>query len=178
MIGFLANPKNPNNEGQSREALETARTTGQQMIVVGASTEGEIETAFEPSTNSGPPRLLSPPIRISLPNATEPLPSRRDMQFPRFTRTQGTPRLGGLITYGNRGPEAYHQLGLYTGKILKGAKPFDLPVVQATEFELVINLKTANRAASPPRPRRRGDRVRGTPALAGIPTGGGVASRD
>ena len=114
---------------------------------------------------SGPTRCSSAPTpffnsrRVQLVNSgVAPRASRRHIRRANYAEA------GGLMSYGARHPDAYRQVGVYTGRILKGAKPADLPVVQSTKFELVIKLKTAralglDSAADAARPRRRGDRM-------------------
>ena len=103
----------------------------------------------------------------------DPLPNSRLVQLATLAVYHRVPAIyfdrafaeaGGMLSYGANVTDQHRQLGIYTGRILKGEKPADLPVLRATKFELVINLKTAktlglDRAADAARPRRRGDRV-------------------
>jgi putative ABC transport system substrate-binding protein len=143
LIGLLVNPTDPRAESQTREMQEAARVLGLQIHVVNASTEGEINTAF----------ATLPQLRIdALLVGTSNLFSRRREQLVALAARQGVPAIyqyreyaaaGGLISYGTSITDAYRQAGIYTGRVLKGEKPADLPVLRPTMFELVINLKTA-----------------------------------
>jgi putative ABC transport system substrate-binding protein len=142
-IGLLVNPTDPRAETQTGEMQEAAHALGLQIHVLNASTEGEINTAFA---------ILSQLRLGALLVGTSNLFSRRREQFVTLAARQGVPAIyqyreyvaaGGLISYGTSITDAYRQAGIYTGRILKGEKPDDLPVLRPTKFELVINLKTA-----------------------------------
>ena len=124
--------------------METAaRAMGLQIQVFNASTSREIDAAFATFVRERPDALFV---------GTEPFfPSRR-MQLAHLAARHAVPatyasrdyaEAGGLMSYGTNISDAYRQVGVYTGRILKGAKPADLPVVQSTKFELVINAQTA-----------------------------------
>ena len=139
----LINPKNPNAESVEKDARESARSLGLQFHVLNASTEQDIDAAFAGLVQQRIGVLLVSPDPVFLGRRAQlvALAARHAVPTIYFAREFVT--AGGLMSYGTSIGAAYHQAGLYTGKILKGAKPADLPVEQSTKFEFVINLKTA-----------------------------------
>ena len=142
-IAVLLNPTTPNVETQSREVQEAARTLGVGLHIVHASSEGDFDAAFTRMVQRKADGLVIVP---------DPLFTLRSEQLAALTLRHAVPAIfqfrkfveaGGLISYGGSAAEVGHQGGLYTGRILKGEKPADLPVQQITKIELIINLKTA-----------------------------------
>jgi putative ABC transport system substrate-binding protein len=138
-IAFLVNPTNPNSEANVRGAQEAARTLGQQIHILNASTETEIDTAFQVRSDA----LVVAPDGFFINRSDQLVALAVRHAVPTMYPFRGFTAAGGLMSYGVSLPDQYRQLGAYTGKILQGAKPADLPVLQPTKFELVINLKTA-----------------------------------
>jgi putative ABC transport system substrate-binding protein len=143
-IGLLVNPSNPTSAASAlREAQEAARALGLHVLVRNASTSREIDAAFAEPARDRPDALLVGTDgffvnrRVQLANLMA-----RD-RIPAAYSQRDFPAVGGLMSYGTDILDSYYQAGIYTGRILKGAKPADLPVVQSTKFELVINLQTA-----------------------------------
>jgi putative ABC transport system substrate-binding protein len=143
VIGLLINPTNPSlAEPQSRDLQEAARTLGLQLHVVEASTERDFDTVFA---------ALRQLRASALVVGSDGFFTSRREQLVALTLRHAMPTIfdrdfaeaGGLMGYGGSFAHAYHQAGVYTGRILKGDKPADLPVEQATTIELVINMKTA-----------------------------------
>src|SRR5262245_10143347 len=143
-IAVMVNPANtPNTEATLREIPEAARALGLQIQILNASTSREIEAAFATLVRDRADALFVAPDAFFV--------SRR-VQFVTLTARHGIPaaynqreevEAGGLMSYGTDALDMFRQVGVYTGQILKGAKPADLPVVQSSKFELVINLQTA-----------------------------------
>jgi ABC-type uncharacterized transport system substrate-binding protein len=143
-IAVLVNPANASTtEATLRQVPETARTLGLQIAVLEARTSREIEDVFASLARDRADALFIAPDAFFI--------SRR-VQFATLAARHGIPadyptrddaEAGGLMSYGVDVLQAWRQVGLYTGQILKGAKPADLPVVQSTKFEFVINLQTA-----------------------------------
>ena len=143
-VGVLVNPANATStESTMRDVPAAARTMGLQIKVLNASTSLEIEAVFAGFGRERPdalfvgtdPYFYSRRVQLAVLAAHHAIPatfSQRDYA-----------EAGGLMSYGTSLTDAYHQVGVYAGRILKGAKPPDLPVVQASKFELVINLPTA-----------------------------------
>jgi putative tryptophan/tyrosine transport system substrate-binding protein len=143
-VAFLVNPNNPNSDDpNTRDAQSVARSLGLQVQVVPARTERDLDEVF---------RTLVRQRVDALVVVADPFIEARRQQLVALAATHAIPAIfqwredvvaGGLISYGASIANMYRLAGVYTGKILKGAKPADLPVIQPTNFELVINLKTA-----------------------------------
>jgi putative ABC transport system substrate-binding protein len=142
-IGVLVNPKYPDLDRQLRELQEAAGVLKRPIHIVRASTEPEIDTAFATVAQQGAGALLvaSDPFFSSRREQLVALAAR--YKLPTIYNQREYVETGGLVSYGSDFADAYRQAGIYVGKILQGTKPADLPVVQPTKFELVINLKTA-----------------------------------
>jgi putative tryptophan/tyrosine transport system substrate-binding protein len=142
-IGVLVNPMNPAADYQLRKLQEAAGVIKRQIDIVRASTAHEIETAFEIAAQEGADGLLvvQDPFYNSRRDQIVALAARhkRPVVYP----LREFADIGGLVSYGHDLVDGYRQMGVYAGRILKGEKPADLPVVQPTKFEFVINLKTA-----------------------------------
>ena len=143
VIALLMNPNNEGTERQTRDAQEATRGKGRQLHILRATSENEIDAAFA--------SLVTSPADAILVGADALFVNRRE-QLVALASRHAVPAIyqwrefvdsGGLISYGPSGNSVARQVGIYAGKILKGAKPADLPVQQPTTFELVINLKTA-----------------------------------
>jgi putative ABC transport system substrate-binding protein len=142
-VVLLVNPDNPNVKTQAAETVEAARIVGLQVEIVKATTEEEIATAFALLGSRGAQALLvgADPVFSSLRNHIAALAA--GYQVPAIYEFRSFVEAGGLASYGPDLVEADRQLGAYTGKVLAGANPGDLPIMQPTKFELVINMKTA-----------------------------------
>ncbi len=143
VIALLVNPDNPNTERIIGDAQEAARTKGLQLAILKAGTESEIDAAFATlvQLRAGALVIGGDPFFISQRKQLVALASRHAV--PAINTWRDFAASGGLISYGPSFAAAFRQAGIYAGRILKGAKPADLPVQQPTKFELVINLKTA-----------------------------------
>ena len=143
VVGFLVNPKSIESESQLKDVLAAAHIIGQQLVVVNAANESEIDEAFATLVSRQARGLLV---------ASDVFFSRQRDRIIALAARHAIPGVywdpawvadGGLMSYGIDTKEMYRQAGIYVARILKGDKPADLPVVQPTKFELVINLKTA-----------------------------------
>jgi putative tryptophan/tyrosine transport system substrate-binding protein len=140
LIAVLVNPDNANTVSDVQEA---AHSTGQQLLVLNARAEDEFDAAFATMAEQKAEALLvaSDPFFYSQRNQLVALATRH--RIPAIYIYREYAAAGGLMSYGANLAENYRQVGVYTGQILKGAKPTDLPVMQSAKFEFVINLKVA-----------------------------------
>jgi putative tryptophan/tyrosine transport system substrate-binding protein len=143
-IAVLVNPANVTiTEITLREVPGAARAMGMQIRILNASTIGEIEAAFATLARERPDALFVAPDVFFLSRRVQIATLAVSDRIPASYLSRDEVVAGGLMSYGTYGADRYRQTGVYTGKILKGAKPADLPVQQPTKFELVINLKSA-----------------------------------
>jgi ABC-type uncharacterized transport system substrate-binding protein len=144
LIAMLVNPNGPNIETQLKDLQEAARAVGQKIHILHASSARELDTAFATLTQlrAGAALIGSDPFFNSRRDELVALAAR--YAIPAIYEWREFAAAGGLMSYGTNLAEGYRQVGIYTGRILKGDKPADLPVMQSIKFEFVINLKTAN----------------------------------
>jgi putative ABC transport system substrate-binding protein len=142
-FAMLINASNPRSGSTVADATAAAAAIGQRLDIVTASTNREIVPAFKEAAQKGADAvLISPdPLFANRPVLLATLAARHGM--PAIYALREFAESGGLLSYGSNFSEMYRQAGGYAARILKGEKPADLPVVQATKFELVINLQTA-----------------------------------
>jgi putative tryptophan/tyrosine transport system substrate-binding protein len=136
----LVNPNNPNAESIVRDAREAARLLALQFHVLNASTAQDIDTVFASLAQRQIGVLLVSPDAFFLSQRHQFAELAARYAVPTMYNTREYVAAGGLMSYGTSIADAYRRAGVYTGKILKGAKPADLPVEQSTRFEFVINL--------------------------------------
>jgi putative tryptophan/tyrosine transport system substrate-binding protein len=143
VTAFLVNPNNPNANVEITAAQTAAASLGRQIVVLNASSESELDAAFANMVQQRIGALLG---------ASDPFLFNRRDQIVSLAARHAIPAIyylrdfadaGGLMAYGNSLTDMYRLVGVYVGRILKGEKPTDLPVVQSTKFEFVINLQTA-----------------------------------
>ena len=143
-VAVLVNPRNPSVvETTVREVQKAAPTMGLQVQILNASTVSEIDAAFATLARerldillvAGDAFLISRRVQLATLTARDKIPSAYPVREP--------VEAGGLMSYGTDLADAFRQIGVYTGSILKGAKPADLPVLQSTKFEFIINMQTA-----------------------------------
>jgi putative ABC transport system substrate-binding protein len=143
-IGLLVNPNNPIAETETRDVERAAKALGLQPLVANAGTEREIDAAFATLAQQRAGALIigSDVVVTSRQDRLVALAAR--YKIPAISTERGFAAAGGLISYETSAADAYRQAGVYVGRILKGAKPAELPVQFPTKFHLVVNLKTAN----------------------------------
>ena len=144
LIAVLLNPDQARtSQQQSRDIEAAAGAIGQRIVMLGASNDRELETAFATlkQAQAGALVIMPDPFFTTQRERLIALAGRH--AIPAVYDSREYASAGGLISYGTRYTDTYRQAGVYTGRILKGTKPADLPVLQPTSFELVINLKTA-----------------------------------
>jgi putative tryptophan/tyrosine transport system substrate-binding protein len=143
LVAVLLNSRSPVSTTELNDVQEAARAVGQQIHILNASSEQELDAAFASLAKLGVGALLvgSDPFFNSRRSYLVSLAARA--RVPAIYELREYVVAGGLMSYGTSLVNGYRQVGLYTGRILKGEKPQDLPVVQSTKFEFVINLKTA-----------------------------------
>ena len=143
-VAVFVNPGNASVAATTiRDMQETASTIGLKTQIFNATTIGEINTAFDTFARERPDALFVAADAFFVSRAVQFITLTARDRIPATYPIRDFVASGGLMSYGTDFPDMFHQVGVYTGKILKGAKPADLPVLQSTRFEFVINVQTA-----------------------------------
>ena len=142
-VAYLINPDNPNADLELSAAQDAAHSLGMDLHVFRASNESELETAFATMSQQQVGALIGASDTFLFGRRDQIVSLAAHYRVPAIYYLRGFAEAGGLMAYGNNIADAYRLVGIYVGRILKGEKPADLPIVQATNFELVINLKAA-----------------------------------
>jgi putative tryptophan/tyrosine transport system substrate-binding protein len=142
-IAVLVKPNSPETEAERPDVQAAAQAIGQQLIIVDVSSERDMETAFATFAQHGAGALLAGTGAFLNSHGDRVVALAARYALPTSYAVRESVAAGGLMSYGPSITEAYRQVGIYAGRILNGEKPGDLPVIQSTKFELVINLKTA-----------------------------------
>jgi putative ABC transport system substrate-binding protein len=143
MIAMLISPQFAGATQFMKEAQDAAATLGLQLRVVTLSTDRDIDTAFASLMTQRPDAILVPTFPLSISRAQRITALAARVGVPAIYSRRDFAAAGGLMSYGDNVVESYRHTGIYAGRILKGDKPADLPVIQTSKLELVINLKTA-----------------------------------
>ena len=141
LVGYLVNPGNPITEQNVRDALDAAQKLGEKIEIVHARSEAEIDAAFDTLRGMRARALLVQPDAFLINQRIVALAARDAL--PAMYQTRELVTAGGLMSYGSSLVDMYRQMGVYAGKVLKGANPAEMPVLQPTKFEMAINLQTA-----------------------------------
>ena len=142
-VALLVNPTRPSFQSEVKDTQQAAQALGVKLIVLNASTEAEIDTAFAELSRQRIAALLVGADSFFLTRRDQIIALANRLRMATMYNLREYVIAGGLISYAPSVTEVYRQAGIYVAKILKGAKPADLPVLQPTKFDLVLNLKTA-----------------------------------
>jgi putative tryptophan/tyrosine transport system substrate-binding protein len=144
VVAVLVNPANPNAKTQSGALQVAARTIGLQIETVNATTESEIDAAFAQVAERRTGALLVDTDAFLFSRRAQLVGLTKRYAIPTIFDRREYAEAGGLVSYGGSVEDVYRLAGIYTGRILKGEKPADLPVIQSTKLQLIVNLKAAN----------------------------------
>jgi putative ABC transport system substrate-binding protein len=142
-VAVLVNPANAQTEATLKDVEAAARAIALQIQIVNASTSREIDMAFATLVRDQPDALFVPPDPLFISRRVQIVQLAARHAFPATYPVRDFAEAGGLMSYGTNTADAWRQTGVYIGRILKGATPAELPVLQPTKFELVINAQTA-----------------------------------